>query len=147
MLEQQVLKNIFLVFYGGVAALNLAASLYLFFRRSNALAPDITSAAHLRRWTAAFFAASALSHLWSLPVFLLPSRDDAMLSYLVAAMLDCMTVAPLAIVILFAMFQDRSRPLWPAAVMVVPAVVVLALCVVGRSDALLPMLYAYVAKF
>ena len=142
MLEQQVLKTIFLVFYGAVAALNMSACLYLLLRRSNAIAPDITSPARLRRWTAAFFAASALSHLWNLPVFLLSSPSDVMLSYLVGALLDCMTIGPLALILLITMLQDRRRPLWPVAVGVAPFVVVMAMCVATRSDALLLVLYA-----
>ena len=124
--------------------MNVIACLYLLFRRSNAIAPNITSPVRLRQWTAAFFAASALSHMWNLPVYLLTSSSDVMQSYLVGALLDCMTVGPLAIVILFVMMQDRRRPLWPVAVMFVPAIVVMALCVASRSDAFLPILYAYV---
>ena len=123
MFEQSVLKNIFFLFYGGVVVLNMIACCYLLFRRSNAIAPDVTSSVRLRQWTAAFFAASALSHLWNLPVFFLTSGDDAMQSYLVGGLLDCITVGPLAIVILFVMMQDRRRPLWPVATMVVPAAI------------------------
>ena len=139
-----MLKDLFYVLYGGVAVLNVIACLYLLFRRSNAIAPDITSPVRLRRWTAAFFAASALSHLWNLPVFFLASSDDVMLSYLVGALLDCMTVGPLSIVILFVMMQDRRRPLWPVAVMFLPAVIVVGLAIASRSDAYLLILYAYV---
>ena len=139
-----MLKDLFYVLYGGVAVLNVIACLYLLFRRSNAIAPDITSPVRLRRWTAAFFAASALSHLWNLPVFFLASSDDVMLSYLVGALLDCMTVGPLSIVILFVMIQDRRRPLWPVAVMFLPAVVIVGLAIASRSDAFLLILYAYV---
>ena len=139
-----MLKDLFYVLYGGVAVLNVIASLYLLFRRSNAIAPDITSPVRLRRWTAALFAASALSHLWYLPVFFLTSSDDVMLSYLVGSLLDCMTVGPLAIIILFVMIQDRRRPLWPAAVMVFPAVIVIGLAIASRNDDFLLILYAYV---
>ena len=139
-----MLKDLFYVLYGGVAVLNVIASLYLLFRRSNAIAPDITSPVRLRRWIAALFAASALSHLWNLPVFFLASSDDVMLSYLVGSLLDCMTVGPLAIIILFVMIQDRRRPLWPAAVMVFPAVIVIGLAIASRNDDFLLILYAYV---
>ena len=139
-----MLKDLFYVLYGGVAVLNVIASLYLLFRRSNAIAPDITSPVRLRRWTAALFAASALSHLWYLPVFFLTSSDDVMLSYLVGSLLDCMTVGPLAIIILFVMIQDRRRPLWPAAVMVFPAVIGIGLAIASRNDDFLLILYAYV---
>ncbi len=139
-----MLKDLFYVLYGGVAVLNVIASLYLLFRRSNAIAPDITSPVRLRRWTAALFAASALSHLWNLPVFFLASSDDVMLSYLVGSLLDCMTVGPLAIIVLFVMIQDRRRPLWPAAVMVFPAVIVIGLAIASRNDDFLLILYVYV---
>ncbi len=147
MCEQQLLNSLFYVFYGGVAALNMVASVYLLFRRSNAFAPDVTSPVRLRYWAAAFFAASALSHLWNLPVFFLTSRDDVVLGYLVAGLLDCMTVGPLAIVMLLAMLQDRQRPLWPVAVTVAPFVVIMALCVATRSDEFLPLLYGYFMLF
>jgi len=41
---------------GAVAMLSLLASIYLLFRRGNAIAPEITPSVRLRRWTAAFFA-------------------------------------------------------------------------------------------
>lgn len=139
-----MLKEAFYLFYGGVTMLNIVACFYLLFRRGNAIAPDITSSVRLRRWTAAFFAVSALSHLWNLPVFFLTSGDNVKLCYLVGALLDCMTVGPLAIVILFAMLQDRRRPLWLVAAMFAPPVIIMALCVAYHSDALMPILYSYV---
>ena len=55
----------FVTLYGGVAMLNAAAAFYLLLRRSNAIAPEVTSPIRLRRWAAAFLMASALSHvLW-----------------------------------------------------------------------------------
>ncbi len=142
MFGQQVLKDIFYVFYGAVAALNLAACLYLLLRRSNAIAPDITSPPRLRRWAAAFFGASALSHVWNMPVYMLTSEADVMQGYLVAGLLDCMTIGPLALMILIVMLQDRRRPLWPVGVVVAPFVAIMALSVATRSDALMPLLYA-----
>ena len=139
---QQMLKDVFYLFYGGVTMLNIVACFYLLFRRGNAIAPDITSSVRLRRWTAAFFAVSALSHLWNLPVFFLTSGDNVKLCYLVGALLDCMTIGPLALILLITMLQDRRRPLWPVAVGVAPFVVVMAMCVATRSDALLQVLYA-----
>ncbi|MBO5584409.1 MAG: AraC family transcriptional regulator [Prevotella sp.] len=137
-----MMKDIFFVLYGGVAALNVVACIYLLFRRSNAIAPDITSSERLRRWTAIFFATLALSHLWNFPVYVLSSIDDVRLSYLVGGLLDCMTIGPMAIVILFVMLQDRKRPLWPVALLTVPFVVLMALCVGARSQDFLPILYA-----
>ena len=147
MYEQISGNTLYLMFYAGVAVLNLIACCYLLFRRANAIAPDVTSPVRLRRWTAAFFAASALSHLWNLPMYFLTSSDDVMLSYLVGGLLDCMTIGPLAIVVLLTMLQDRRRPLWPVAITIAPFVLIMAWCVASRSDALLPALYVYFPLF
>ena len=124
--------------------LSLIACCYLLFRRSNAIAPDVKPPARLRRWTAAYFAATTLCHLWYLPTYFLSSSGDMMLSYLIAVLLDCITVIPLTIIILFAMLQDRRRPLWPVVVMVAPLIAGLAWCIATRNEAILPMLYAYI---
>ena len=136
-------ETFFLMFYASVAMLSLLAGGYLLFRRANAIAPDVTPPVRLRRWTAAFFAAIALCHLWYLPTYFLTSPDDVMLGSLIAGLLDSMTIIPLAIRALFAMLQDRRRPLWPVAVMVAPLIVGLAWYIATRSDALLPALFVY----
>ena len=133
----------FLMLYAAVAMLALIACCYLLFRRSNAIAPDITPPVRLRRWTAAFFAAIALCHLWYLPMYFLTSSENMMLGSLIAALLDCMTVIPLTIVVLLVMLQDHKRPLWPVAVMVAPLIVGLSWCVATRSEVLLPVLSIY----
>lgn len=129
--------------YAADAVIALIASCYLLFRRGNAFAPDITSPVSLRRWTAAFFAACALSHVWYMPIAFLTSSDDVKLCYLVGGMLDIMTVLPLAIVVLFSLLQDRKRPLWPVSVIVAPLIVGSVWCVANRSDALFPVLSVY----
>jgi len=134
---------IFLLFYASVAMLSLIASCYLFFRRSNAIAPDVTPPVRLRRWTAIFFAAITLCHLWYLPMYFLTSSEDMMLGSTIAALLDCMTVIPLTIIVLLVMLQDRRRPLWPSYVMVAPLIVGLSWSVTTRSEALLPVLCVY----
>ena len=135
--------TLFLMFYASVAMLALIACCYLLFRRSNAIAPDVTPPARLRRWTAAFFAAVALCHLWYLPTYFLISPDEVMLGYLIAGWLDCMTVIPLMIIILLTMLQDRRRPLWPVCVIMAPLVVGLAWYIVSRTDDLLLVLFVY----
>ena len=142
-MHNQVQEEIFLMFYASVAMLCLNACCYLLFRRSNAIAPDVTSPVRLRRWTAAFFAAIALCHLWYLPTYFLSSPDDMMLGSLIAGLLDSMTVIPLTIVVLLVMLQDRRRPLWPVTVMVAPLVVGNVFSIATHSDALLPLLFAY----
>ena len=144
MYEQEFQGDVlYMMLYAVVAALNLVACCYLLFRRGNAFAPDITSPICLRRWTAAFFAAMTLSHLWYMPGIYLTSSEDKILCYSVGALLDYMTTFPLAIVILFAMLQDRRRPLWLAWVMIIPLVAMMALFIANHSEALLPMSNAY----
>jgi len=134
---------LFIMLYGVVTAMSVIASFYLLFRRANAIAPDITPPARLRRWTAAYFASIALNHVWYMPIFFLTSSEDVRLCDLIGGLLDCMTVLPLSIVVLLVILQDRRRPLWPVAVMMVPLVVVGAFCIANRSYALLPVMYGY----
>ena len=135
--------TVFLMFYASVAMLSLIACCYLLFRRANGIAPDVTPPIRLRRWTAAFFAAIALCHMWYLPTYFLTSSDDMMLGYHIAGLLDCMTAIPLTIVVLLVMLQDRKRPLWLVAVMVAPLAVGNAFSIATHSDALLPVLFVY----
>ena len=139
----QIREEIFLMFYASVAMLSLIACCYLLFRRSNAIAPDVTPPVRLRRWTAAFFAAITLCHLWYMPMYFLTSSDDMMLGYLIAGLLDSMTSIPLTIVVLLTMLQDRRRPLWPVFVIIAPIVVGLAWCIISRSDDLQMMIFVY----
>jgi len=133
----------FFMFYASVAMLSLIACCYLLFRQGNAFAKEITPPVHLRRWTAAFFAAIALSHMWYIPMAFLSSSDDVMIAYYIGVLLDCMIIIPLAIIVLLAMLQDRRRPLWPFALMAFLPVVIMAWCVVSRSDALIEMIRFY----
>jgi len=136
--------TLFAMFYGGVTFMALMASCYLLFRRANALAPDITPPARLRKWTGLYLASIALNHVWYLPLFFKTSSDDILMTELIGGVLDSLTVFPFSIVILFAMLQDHQRPLWPIAVMTVPISLGIAVCVATRSDALYPAIYAYV---
>ena len=135
---------LFYMLYAGAAVLSLIASCYLLFRQGNAFARDITPPVRLRRWTAAFFAAMTLSHVWYMPIIFLSSSNDIMLTYLVGALLDCMTIFPLAIIVLLCMLQDRRRPLWPVWVIVAPLVVGMAFCISSRNNTLIPMLRIYI---
>ena len=135
--------TLFIMLYAVVTATALLASCYLLFRRANAIAPNITPPIHLRRWTTAFFAFFALNHLWYMPIFFLSSSEAIMMTDLIGGLLDCMTLFPVAVIVLLAMLQDHKRPLWPVAVMVTPIVVAGAFSVATRSYALLPMVYVY----
>ena len=129
--------TLFILLYGIVTAMAMIASCYLLFRRANAIAPDVTSSVCLRRWTGLFFASIALNHVWYMPIFFLSSSEDILMNDLIGGLLDSMTVIPLAIVVLFAMLQDRRRPLWPIAVIVAPLVIGKVWCVASRSYAIL----------
>ena len=69
------------------------------------------------------------------------SNTDIQTFYFIGGLLDSMTFVLLAIVVLVAMLQDRRRPLWPVAVLIVPLIVIMALFIGKRSNAFFPMLY------
>ena len=144
MRDQQMQEyTLYLILYGAAAMLSLMACCYLLLRRSNAIAPSVTSPVRLRRWTAAFFASITLSHLWYLPEFYHSSAEDILLCNLIGATLDFMTLVPLGIVVLLSMLQDRRRPLWPVALLVAPLAVITAWCAATCSITILPALYVY----
>ena len=143
MYDQIRQDTLFIILYSMVTATAVLASCYLLFRQGNAFAKDVTPPARLRRWAAAFFAAFALNHLWYMPIIFLSSNEDIRLCDLIGGLLDSMTVFPLIIVVLFAMLQDRRRPLWPIAVMFAPIAVGNAFNFITRSYAFLPIAYIY----
>jgi len=135
--------TLYIMLYAVVTAIAMLAGCYLLLRRANAIAPDITPPIRLRRWTAAFFAAFALNHLWYMPIlFHIPSEDVTMID-LTGGLLDCMTIMPLAIVVLFTMLQDRRRPLWPVGLIMAPIVVAGAWSIAARSYAFQTVVYVY----
>jgi AraC-like DNA-binding protein len=129
--------------YAAGATTAVIACVYLLVRRGNAFAPNVVTPVRLRRWTAAFFGALALGHLWYLPAVMVTSSEAVMLCMLIGALLDCMLVVPLAIIILLCMLQDRKRPLWPAFVAVAPLVILMVVSIVNHNNALLPWLNGY----
>ena len=135
--------TLYIMLYTIVTVMTAMACIYLLFRQGNAFARDITPPTRLRRWAAAFFGAFTLNHVWYMPVAFLSSSEDIRLLDLIGGLIDCMTFAPLAIVVMFTMLQDRRRPLWPIAVMMAPLVVGKALGVATLSDDFLPALYVY----
>ena len=134
---------LYIMLYAVVITMAMMASCYLLFRRANAIAPDVTPPLRLRRWTAAFFASLALSHMWYMPIFFHTSAEDVRSYDLVGGLLDSMTVIPLEIAVLFVMLQDRQRPLWPIAVMLAPIIVGNAFSAATHSYDLLLALYVY----
>ena len=144
MYDQIRVDPFYIMLYAVVTAMALMASCYLLFRRGNAIDPDVTPPVRLRRWTAALFAVFVVNHLWYMgPLFFITSSDDVHLANLVGGLIDCLTFFPLAIIVLFCMLQDRRRPLWPVAVMVMPLVVGMVWCVVTCSEVLFPVLIGY----
>ena len=133
---------LFMLYFAGATTAAIAC-VYLLVRRGNAFAPDVMTPMRLRRWTAAFFGVLALGHLWYMPAVMVSSNDDIMLCILIGALLDCMTIVPLAIVILLCMLQDRQRPLWPVCVVVAPLVIVMAVSIVNRRNAFIPWVRIY----
>ena len=100
---------LYIILYAMVTAMAMMASCYMLFRRGNAIAREITSPVRLRCWTGVFFAATALNHVWYMPIFFLSASEDIMMTDLIGGLLDSITVFPLAIIVLFVMLQDRRR--------------------------------------
>ena len=135
--------TLFTILYAVVAAMAMIAGCYLLFRRANAIAPNISPPIRLRRWTGIFLISLALNQVWYMQLFFLTSSEDVKMADLIGGLIQSVTLFPIAIVVLLAMLQDRRRPLWPFVVMIAPAVSGLAACVVSRSKALFPVIYAY----
>ena len=134
--------TLFGMLYAVVSALFLVACCYLLFRQGNAFARDVTPLVRLRRWTAAYFAATALCRLWYMQIFFLTSIEDIMITDLIGGLLDSVVVA-LVIIVMLNMLQDRRRPLWPIALMIVPLVVGAVFNIATLSYTVVPMLYVY----
>ena len=125
---------LFLMFYGGVAMLALAAGIYLWMRRSNAIAPAVTPPKALRRWTSAFFVTSAMSHVWWYVLGVYWFADDRLTRNTLCIMLDHITLVPLVMALLLRILQDHQRRIWP---WVVPQVLVIggaSMGIVNHSD-------------
>ena len=142
MYEQIREDTLFGMLYAVVSALFLVACCYLLFRQGNAFARDVTPPVRLRRWTAAYFAATALCHLWYMQIFFLTSVEDIVMTDLIGGLLDSVVV-PLVIIVMLNMLQDRRRPLWPIALMIVPLVVGAVFNIATLSYTVVPMLYVY----
>ena len=82
---QEILQDIvFVILYGGVMGLSVAAAIYLLLRRGNAIAPGVTPPLRLRLWAAAIMLENVISHvcwLWyfghpSVQAYILVSAQD-----------------------------------------------------------------------
>ena len=131
--QQSLHDTLFLMLYGGVAILALVSGLYLWLRRSNAIAPDVTSSTALRRWTAAFFIMAALSHVWWYVLGVYWLTDDRLVRNIVAVTLDHVFLVPLVMAILLRMLQDCQHRLWPWVLAQVPVLVSAVFGIAMRS--------------
>jgi AraC-like DNA-binding protein len=131
--QQSIQDTLFLLFYGGITILALVAGIYLWLRRSNALAPDVTAPKALRLWTAAFFLMVALSHVWWYVLGVYWLTDDRIVRNMVAVTLDHITFVPLVMALLLRMLQDRRRRLWPWVLSQLPILVAAAVGIANHD--------------
>ena len=135
MYEYKGLQDIFFVMlYGGATLLAVMACLYLLLTRGNMFSSAINPPKTLRRWTAAFMASVAASHVWWVMLGMYWLADDRLTRNIVAITLDRLTFVPLMIVVLLRMLQDRHRPLWPVFVAMIPFAVTAIVSLAQRNN-------------
>lgn len=136
MYEHEGLKDIFFIMlYGGATLLAIVACCYLLLTHGNMFLASVRPPRKLRWWAAAFMAAVAASHLWWVLLGIHWLEDDRLVRNIVAITLDRLTFVPLMMCVLLRMLQDRHRPLWPIAVVMVPIAVLAVICIVRRDTA------------
>ncbi len=131
-----------------VATMAFAASFYLLLRRQNAYAVDVNPPLRLRRWTAAFFAASGFSHLWWLFICYSPMSVNNPDGFLICMLLDTVLTVPVLLCTMLVMLQDRKRPLWPifvaSALSFIYLLIINILDVKGTAYLALPALLIFI---
>ena len=120
------LSILYLLLHGAGTAVCIVLFLYLLLCRGKAIAPDITPPARLRRWAAALFGIMAMTHIWWI-LFYTYSDDTSSLIYGLLVAADCIALPPVFVGTLLTMLQDRSRPIWPIIVVMVPCAVIAVL--------------------
>lgn len=134
----------FMLLYGLTMMLALGTAVYLLWRRGNAFTSDeAESPVILRRWTAAFFAAAALSHVWWLLLGTVWMTGDKPMRDTTAVALDYLTLIPLMIATLLRMLQDRQRPVWPWIVAEIPVAALALAGIIYHYDAMPWVMTAY----
>ena len=133
---------LYFMLYGASAMTALIACIYLLFRKSNAISPDVTPPMQLRRWAAALLGLTFLGHIYWL-LFYFYSGDTNSVGCMVASYLDCLTLFTTIPGTLFAMLQDRKRHVWPVVIATIPFGGILALHVVNPSDTYFQLALAY----
>ena len=128
--------------YGASAMVALIACIYMLFRKSNAISPDVTPPMRLRRWAAALFGVTFLGHIYWL-LFYFYSGDTNSVGCMIASYLDCLTLFTTIPGTLFAMLQDRKRRIWPVVIATIPFGGILALHFVNPNDNYFQFALAY----
>ena len=133
---------LYFMLYGASAMVALNACIYLLFRKSNAISPDVTPPMRLRRWAAALFGVAFLGHIYWL-LFYFYSGDTNSVGCMIASYLDCLTLFTTIPGTLFAMLQDRKRRIWPVVIATIPFGGILALHFVNPNDNYFQFALAY----
>ena len=140
--QTPVQSILFFILYGISGVVPLLAALYLLLRPYNTFSAGITPPVRLRRWTAAFFAFSALTHVWWL-LFIIFSLDLESLCYQLIILTDTMLLLTTIAGTMLSMLQDRRRPMWPVLVAMLPFVALFGLYFAFPSDLLKLTIMAY----
>lgn len=142
--EQTSVQSIlFFALYGVTGAMPLIAALYLLLRPCNVFSASIKPPVRLRRWAAAFFAFSALAHVWWL-LFYIYSRDFDSAAYKLVVITDCVLLLTTIAGTMLSMLQDRRRPVWPVFVAMLPFVALGGVLMVHPSGLLQRIVGAYI---
>ena len=140
---------LFTMLYGGAGVASLIACIYLCLRKGNAFAADVTPPVRLRYWAAALFALFFMGHIWWY-LFYIFSGNIHSVSFMLVSLLDCVGLLVTIPGTLFAMLQDRKRPVWPIVTATIPYAVLMGLNAVSSDNhflniAIVFILMAYVA--
>lgn len=134
---------LFFALYGVTGAMPLVAALYLLLRPYNVFSASITPPVRLRRWAAAFFAFSALTHVWWL-LFYVYSGDLNSAAYKLIVITDCVLLLTTIAGTMLSMLQDRRRPVWPVFVAMLPFVALGGVLMAHPSELLQRIVVAYI---
>ena len=140
--QTPVQSILFFTLFGVTGVVPLLAALYLLLCPVNAIAPGTTPPVRLRRWAAAFFTFSALTHLWWLLFFIYSNNLDS-LGYQLIVLIDSILLLTTIAGTMLSMLQDRRRPLWPVLAAMLPFVAFFGLYYTFPSDKLELIIKSY----
>ena len=132
--DQGLQDTLFIMLYGWAALLAVLACCYFLFSRGNLFSETNTPPKELRRWTAAFMASVAASHVWWYVLGIYFLVDDRLVRNIVGITLDHITLVPLVMAMLLRLLQDRRRRLWPWVLTQVPIVVAAVVGIVRHDE-------------